>query len=90
MAEQRQVELTPEQEVIAAFSAEIEDTAKITNPPAITECIYFWPGPTPDDDELPAPEVYDEHAEAMKRLVDEGVLQTGAYLGITVYGLVWA
>src|SRR5205809_3828112 len=73
--------------VIAVLADELPHTARIMNPPSITEEIIFGKNNTPDDDEVPPQEVYDRYEEAIEELVIDGLVQWGEAMGFKVCGL---
>lgn len=88
MTDEIELRRNDRERVLEVFTREMPHTARILNPPAVTEEIVFGPDhETPEDDELPPQEWYDRHQVVMDELVAEGILQTGEVMGMTVYGL---
>lgn len=88
MTDEIELRRNDRERVLEVFTRELPHTARILNPPAVTEEIVFGPDhETPDDDERPPQEWYDRHETVMAELVGDGILQTGQAMGMTVYGL---
>jgi hypothetical protein len=76
--------------IINVFLADMPETVRILNAPAIVEEVECGRDVTLPEEELPPQEVYDRYERVLGELVDTEVLQTGDYLGETVYGLTTA
>jgi hypothetical protein len=73
--------------ILAVFTEELPHTVRILNPERVTEEVELGTKETPDDNELPTQAVYSRYETAMDGLVEDGILQTGDWMGITAYGL---
>lgn len=73
--------------ILAVFTADLPETVRLLNPPAVTEEIAHGREVTVQDDELSPKEVYDRHEAVMEELEAEGILTSGDWHGVTAYGL---
>jgi hypothetical protein len=83
---EKQVELGErERRILEVLSADLPQTARIMNPPAITEEIELGREVSVPDDELPEQEVYDLDQVHLNGLVEQELVASAEVLGVVAY-----